>query len=331
VARRKAVTLRIKRARFAASAVGALVAPGLVPFPARAARSLKIGYTAALLYAPVFVAVDRGYFAAEGFTPELIPLMSGQDAVALLAQGTLDVNAGGLSAGFLNAVGRGLEVRYVASMAYQPKDSHPSALMIREDLWDSGQVRGLADLRGRSIAWNGGMGSTSTYYVQRILAAVKLTVRDINVQNLSLPDTVVAFTNKAVDGVYSSSPFTERFQEQKLARIIATVPPGIASSGLFFGTNLLHDKPAAQAVMRAVRRGADELTGQKYYRPEIIAILSKWSTLPEPTIEHAARYDVPPGVPVDRRTLMDLQRTFIDLGIVSYKTPLSESSLIETY
>ncbi|MBV8355860.1 MAG: ABC transporter substrate-binding protein, partial [Candidatus Eremiobacteraeota bacterium] len=60
--------------------------------PARAAEpTLQIGYVPSTLFAPVFVAADRGYFNANGLTPNLTPIVAGQDAMALLATGGLDM------------------------------------------------------------------------------------------------------------------------------------------------------------------------------------------------------------------------------------------------
>jgi len=127
-----------------------------------------------MLFAPLYVAVERGYFTSAGFVPDLTPIGAGQDAMALLATGQLDLVAAGLSAAFFNAVQRGLDVRYVASTAYQPRTGHPSAIFVREDLYASGQLRSLKDLRGRTVAWNGGLGAASTYCVERILRSAGL-------------------------------------------------------------------------------------------------------------------------------------------------------------
>ena len=58
--------------------------------------------------------------------------------MALVAQGQLDCVTAGLSAAFFNGINRGLEIKFVASTGYQPKTGHPTALMMREDLYAAG-------------------------------------------------------------------------------------------------------------------------------------------------------------------------------------------------
>ncbi len=294
-------------------------------------RTLKIGYVPSTLFAPLFVAIDRGYLAAEGFDVTASPIVAGQDSVTLLSLGTLDVAAGGLSAAFYNAVSRGLEVRYVASLAYQPKHQPASVLMVRNDLLASGEVRKPADLRGRSIAWIGGLGATSTYYVERILETGKLSVRDVRIVNLTLADSAAALANKAIDAVFTSSPYTEEFVEKKLADVLAPSPPGISATGLFFGATLLRDRTAGAAVVRAVRKAAAEIAGAGYTKPQTLATLAKFANMPAELVGRAARYDIDPRSRVDTKTLLDMQTLFLNLRVLAYATPLRASAMVEAY
>ena len=93
---------------------GAATAVVATSRPARAAiTKLEIGYVPSTLFAPVFVAAERGYFEEEGFDVDLTPIVAGQDAMALAATGRLDLVAAALSAAFYNAVARDLDVRLV--------------------------------------------------------------------------------------------------------------------------------------------------------------------------------------------------------------------------
>src|ERR1700749_1521046 len=83
----------------------ALPAASAVPRAARAqsARALTIGYVPSTLFAPVFVAQERGYLRDAGFNASLTPIVAGQDAMALVAQSQMDVATAGLSAALFNA------------------------------------------------------------------------------------------------------------------------------------------------------------------------------------------------------------------------------------
>jgi ABC-type nitrate/sulfonate/bicarbonate transport system substrate-binding protein len=66
----------------------ALGASALVPGAAGAqsGKALTIGYVPSTLFAPVFVAQERGYLRDAGFNATLTPIVAGQDAMALVAQ-----------------------------------------------------------------------------------------------------------------------------------------------------------------------------------------------------------------------------------------------------
>lgn len=318
------------RARFlsAAAAAGAASALPRAAF-AQSRKALTIGYVPSTLFAPVFVAAERGYLRDAGFEPNLTPIVAGQDSMALVAQGQLDVVAAALSAAFYNAVNRGLEVKLVASTGFQPRKGHPSALLIRQDLYDGG-LR-VAGLRGKKVGWIGGAGAVSAYYVARILRPAGLHITDIEPVNIPNPEQEVALDRKAIDAVFTSAPFTELFEQKHLGKMAGFPPVGIAGSGFFFGPNLLHDAGAARAVMSALRKAAGEIAGNGYYAPENIAAYAKYTKQPPQLIKTSPRYDYKPDMRIDQGTLEDIQREFFAQGILAYKQPLNEVRLVSRF
>ena len=312
------------------AALGAAAALHVRPAQAADPRPLTIGYVPSTLFAPVFVAVDRGYLPERGFAPSMTPIVAGQDAVALLAQGQLDVVAGGLSAAFFNGVARGFDVRLVGSTGYQPRKGHPSALMVRQDLWEGG-LRSVKQLRGKKIAWIGGMGAVSTYYVERILRPAGLTLSDIEVINLANPDQGVAFGSKAIDAAFTPAPFTTAFQTQKLAQPIAWPPAGISGTGIFFGSTLLGTPEIAAKALAAFRQGSAEVAGSGYASAANMASYAKYTKQTVETLASQDRYDFDPKLRIDVATLDDMQTLFISLGgVLTYKAPLPNDKLVAT-
>lgn len=319
------------RARFIGAAAAGAAAAALPPVVrAQNAKALTIGYVPSTLFAPLFVAAERGYLREAGFTANLTPIVAGQDSMALVAQGQLDLVAAGLSGAFFNAVNRGLEVKFVASTGYQPRKGHPSALMLREDLYAAG-MHDAAGLRGKRVGWIGGAGATSQYYIARILRRFNLGLKDIEGVNIANPDQEVALERKAVDAMFTSSPFTDIFEHKKLARIIGTAPAGISATGIFYGPTLLHAPDAARAVMAALRRAAAEIVGTGYYRPENIEAYAKYTKQPAEFLRKADRYDFRPDLRIDQGTLQDMQVVFVEQAILSYKSPLNEVRLVARF
>jgi NitT/TauT family transport system substrate-binding protein len=309
----------------------AATALATTPSIARAqVKPLAIGYVPSTLFAPVFVAAENGALRNAGYSPALTPIVAGQDAMALVAQGQLDCVTAGLSAAFFNAVNRNLEVKFVASTGYQPKVGHPTALMIRQDLYDAG-ARNAGALRGKKIGWLGNSGATAGYYVARILRKHHLTMADIEPVNIPAPDQQVALERKAVDALFSSAPLTALFEQRRLATIADSVPSGISGTGIFFGPSLLRDIGAAGAVMRAFRRGAAAVAGVGYYSAANLAAMSKYVNQPADLIRTTDRYDFKPDLRIDLGTMIDMQREFVAQGILAYKTPLNEVRLVATF
>jgi NitT/TauT family transport system substrate-binding protein len=316
------------RQRFLGS-IAALGAAAAVPQTARAqsGKALTVGYVPSTLFAPVFVAQERGYLHDAGFNATLTPIVAGQDAMALVAQSQMDVATAGLSAAFFNAVNRNLDVKFVASTGYQPAKGHPTALMIRQDLYDAG-ARDASALKGKTVGWLGNAGATAGYYVALILRKAGLTMKDISAVSIAAPDQEVALERKAVDAMFCSAPFTALFAEKKLAQIIASVPAGIAGTGIFFGPTLLNDAPSATAVMKAFRRGAADVVGNGYFNAVNLAAMAKYTGQSVDLIKTTDRYDFKPDLRIDQTTLTDMQNEFINQGILAYKTALPDTKLI---
>ena len=318
------------RARFLGT-VAAVAAANAFPtaIRAQARKPLSIGYVPSTLFAPVFVAVEKGYLRDAGFDASLSPIVAGADSMSLVAQGQIDVAAAALSAAFYNAVNRGLEVKFVASTGYQPRQERPSALLIRQDLYDGG-LR-LGGLRGHKFGWIGNGGAASAYYVARILRTVGLRLTDIEALNIPNPEQQTALEHKAIDALFTSAPFSEEFDTQHLAKIVASPPAGIAASGVFFGPSLLHDAESARGAMGALRKAAADIVGAGFYAPVNVDAYVKYTKQTADAVKAAPRYDFKPDLRIDEGTLEDMQREFVADGILTYKQPLNEVRLVARF
>ncbi len=311
-----------------------LAAASAAGFPAivraQSARTITIGYVPSTLFAPVFVAVERGYLKSAGITANLTPIVAGQDAMALVAQSQLDLAAAGLSAAFFNAVARGLDVKFAASTGYQPEKGHPTALMVRQDEYDAG-LHDAGGLKGKTVGWLGNAGAASGYYVAVILRKFNLGIKDINPVNIAAPDQQVALERKAVDAMFCAAPFTALFEEKKLAKIVGNAPPGISATGVFLGPSISGDAGFAKAVLAALRKGAADVAGDGYLKPDNLAAMAKYINQPVELIKTTDRYDFKPDLRIDQATLLDMQNEFIGQGILTYKTALPEAKLIARF
>jgi len=99
-----------------ARAIGliSLIALGFAPALAHA-EHIKIGILKTPPSGLVFIALDKGYFAAEGLDVELSYFEAGQPIALATAAGSIDFGANGPSAAFYNLAGEGV-LRIIAGM-----------------------------------------------------------------------------------------------------------------------------------------------------------------------------------------------------------------------
>jgi NitT/TauT family transport system substrate-binding protein len=75
---------------------------------AGAAEPIKVSVIKSAAYGPIFIAKDKGYFAAEGLDAELVFFEAAPPIATALASGDIDFGNGAASAAFFNLAGQGL-------------------------------------------------------------------------------------------------------------------------------------------------------------------------------------------------------------------------------
>jgi NitT/TauT family transport system substrate-binding protein len=294
-------------------------------------ETVRVAHVPSTLFAPLYVAVEKGYVQEQGLKAQLDQITAGQDAMALAAQGQLDAVVGGFAAATFNAVDRGLDLRVVGSMGAQPQSGFPSALMVRQDLLDSRQVQSIPDLKGKKIAVAGGVGSTGSYWVASKLRDGNLGLRDVDVVNMPFPDMVVGFKSNAIDAAFPPAPFTTEILKDRSADLFGgPIRPGAAAVGMVYGPAFRREHDvAARRFFTAVVRGARDLQGEGYFSDDNLQIFAKYTNLPVESLRAIDAYGFDPDMKPDADTLMDMQRVFIDAGIITYSPPLTADRIVD--
>lgn len=118
--------------------------------PANAAEKLSIGVLKLASSGPVFVAVERGYFTAEGIDPELRFFDAAQPVAVGTVAGDVDVGVTGLTAGFYNLAGKGA-LRIIGAQSREERGYHLIAYVASNRAFAAGLTK-LSDLPGHSVA-----------------------------------------------------------------------------------------------------------------------------------------------------------------------------------
>lgn len=302
------------------------------PAGSAAATALKVAHAPSTLFAPLYVAIDKGYMRQQGVEVDLTTVTAGQDAQAFLANGQLDASVAGMSAATFNAINQGLDVRIVGSMGVAPDNADPSALMVRTDLVDSGSVKGAADLKGKKIASSGGVGATGSYYLAQILAKGNLGLNDVEVVNMGFPDMVAAFKSKAIDAGVPPAPFTTQILADGSAKVpdFGHLIAGVSGTGTIYGQHLLRqDRAVGQRFFNGLVRGAADVQGEKARSAENLGILAKYTKLPVDTLKTMALYNFKSDLAPDTATYENMQKVFIQAGVLKFPAPLATDKVVD--
>src|SRR5579862_2943804 len=119
-------------------------------FPAAATEHVKIGSLKLAAGGLVFIAVERGYFAAEGIDPELVFFDASQPIAVATASGDVDFGVTGLTGGFYALAGQGV-LRLIAGSAHEAQGFRVMTFAASNAASAAG-VKSYRDLPGHSIA-----------------------------------------------------------------------------------------------------------------------------------------------------------------------------------
>jgi NitT/TauT family transport system substrate-binding protein len=250
---------------------------------------VRIGVARTLSDSGYYIADALGYFRDEGLEVTMIPFKSAAQMIAPLGTGELDAGGGTVSAGFYNAVLRGVHVKIVADQASMKPGYGYSSLMVRKDLLDDGHYKSFSDLRGLKIAVSApGTGTASA--LNAVLRQGGLRFSDVNVVYLGFPEHLAAYSNKAIDASITNEPTMTEIIKDGLATRVAgndITYPNQQTAVVFYAENFIGNRrDVARRFMRAYLRGVraynDALSDGRLGGPnasEIIAILTKYTTL----------------------------------------------------
>jgi NitT/TauT family transport system substrate-binding protein len=178
---------------------------------ARAETTIHIALVSSVSNGAELIALDRGYFKEYGLNVVIDDIDTSANTIAMLATNRLQIIAGGISAGYFNALEKDVPITIIGDRVSTPIRHN---LMLRPDLKD--QITDIKQLKGKVIASNGA-GSVSTYELGKMLETGGLKVSDVDVKILRFPQMGAAFANKAIDAALVIPPFTYEFLDQHLA------------------------------------------------------------------------------------------------------------------
>ncbi len=289
---------------------------------------IRLGYIPVIIFAPLFVGIERGYFAEEGLNLDLVPIQSTNDAVVQLAVGDFDVAIIGGNAGLFNAISRGLRFQIIAPM-HSERPPLATPLVISADRVD--EIQSVADLRGKRIAVNG-IGAAIEYWVDQALAQEGLSIDDVEVTAMRFPDMPAALASGTLDAAVITEPLVTINKDQGVLAVLAEdFINDFTATYVLSNETWLADNPAiTRGFMRAYLRACRDLQGDDYMDAEIAEMIEKYTQVPAPVIMRSPlSYYKPDGrVPIE--DLETLQEFFMRRGLLEYEELLDVNTFVNT-
>jgi NitT/TauT family transport system substrate-binding protein len=299
----------------AACALAVSLAP-MIPTPAHAdLTTVTMADLGLVTQAPVYIAMDRGYFAAEGLQVNLVPAKSTPDVVTLLTTGDADFGASAPDAALFNAMAGGVDIHMLGSGGVFLPGTSASGLVVRQDLIDEDAYRGPADFRGRRIAVTS---VQSQFYAEQILAQAGLSASDVNFTTIGLPQMLAALQGHAVDAAWLVEPLISASVAGGLGQLEGTgydaMPGGV--SWLVLASPRASDDETATHFMRAYLQGLRDFYHAFWLKdadpgPVLDSLAAHGSVHEREILEKVAVHTVDPNAGIDLASLQRYQDYYV--------------------
>jgi NitT/TauT family transport system substrate-binding protein len=313
----------------AASARPAVGTVAAAPTASGTLTRVRVGYVPVLIYGPLFIAIEKGYFREAGVECVLTPLAGGADIITQTVAGNFEVGLGGMGAAALNAAKRNLDFRIVAS---HHNESPPLAtpLVVAKKKKDDGTYTRVADLKGKKVAVNA-RGSASEYWLNAALGKAGLTIKDVELTALPFDQVAAALDGGTLDGALLGEPLATLAEQKGLvARLSDDFLTNAQGTVIFYNLKWARAEPAlAERWLTAWLRGARDLQGDGYRQEANAAIIEQYTKVPKAVVMVASspRHD-----PNGRLNLADMQAQqefFLKTGSLTYTDLIDLTTIID--
>lgn len=188
--------------RLAATAIALCLAAALPASPAFAADLIRVLCPSWPGFAPVFVAKDLGYFAADGLEVDIRFEDDRSNVAAAMARGDIEI-----------------DMRTVGEPSGRPRDQPTPGIIIGtidksvggDGVIADGSIGSVKDLKGKTVASEPGI--PARLLLQLVLREAGMTLKDIVIKEIATADTAAAFSDPAVAAVASYEPFMSQAME----------------------------------------------------------------------------------------------------------------------
>lgn len=220
------------------------------------AEDVTIGVLNTTSTAPVFLAVDRGYFKQEGLNAKIVPFDSAQPVALAAVSGDIDFGTTGVTSAFYTLAGQGA-LRIVSGAYSERKGFHYNAFVASKGAYAAG-VTSLKALPGHSFALTQ-MGSPPHYVIGVVAEKLGLDLKSIRLLPLqSIPNQVSALTGNQVDVAMLQASIALPIVDRGDAKLLSWVSDEMSwqLGVIFTSTKTANDKAdLVRRTLKAIAHG----------------------------------------------------------------------------
>ncbi|GAC1318028.1 MAG: ABC transporter substrate-binding protein [Chloroflexota bacterium] len=310
----------------AAPAQPTIASPSAVP-PSANPVTIKIAQAPGVGNAPAYLADARGYFAEQGLKAEFVRVVNSTELQQLVSTGDTNIGLGGLSAAFFNGLNRGLDIRLLAGNYQTPPDGNSQLpIVARKTAVEAGEIKTIADLKGRKVAVNG-TGAGTEYSLDQALRSGGLTIADVDLTVLGYPEMVSALSSGVIDAAIILEPIASKAVSGGAGvKLLSQYGAGTQNSVLMANYQWARTNPdQARRVLVAFLKGAADTQNGQWRTPDSIAILQKYTNSESADLLASGT----PSWPTDGRLndVLKQEQFFRDRGYVAYTDPLTRDKI----
>lgn len=266
------------------------------------AESIKIGLSKLLSYPATPIAIERGYFKAEGIDAQMVFFDSAQPIAVAVASGDVDFGVSGLSAGFYTLAARG-QLRLIASSAGEEPGFYNLVFLASNRAYNAG-LKAAKDLPGHGIGITQ-VGTSLHYSIGLLSEKLGFPMGAITIRPLQSNSNVIsALTGGTLDAaVLPGTPVLPLIQKGdiKLLGWVGDLTPGWTGSAAFTGTKTADNRgDLVKRFLVAYRKAtkdyhdafatADDKRMDGPTAPAMLALLSNFTGVAVGDIDRAIPY-----------------------------------------
>lgn len=211
--------------------------------------SLDIGMLKLTSSAPLFIGMEKGFFAEEGIEANATWFDAAQPIAVATAAGSVDVGATGITASLYNMVAGGQKLVIVADKGREQAGYSSSALLFPSD----SPLKSIEELKGKKVGITQ-TGSTYHYMAGKLLEKHGMSLQDVELVPLNnIKGLMEALKSKQVDAVLLNEPNISTVVEEGYGKVVTQIGDEMEyqTSGIFFSPELAENKDAAERFLKA--------------------------------------------------------------------------------